>query len=362
MEILCDISKLCLVNYFTLSSYSFCVKMNELERRKEIIDKWNENPNLPVHFIAKQLKMAKSTVKDVLERYFETLSISRKQKKNQKKGPRNEKLEEKIVEIITKNRSMSIRDVAKKCGTNGFMVQNCKKRNGLKTRKKSKAPKVSEKQQKVIKTRSRKLYQLLGDKNVCVVMDDETYVKADFRTLPGSQYYTQFEGEILPSSETTIGVEKFGAKYLVWQAICQCGKKSSSFISTGTINAEVYREECLKKRLIPFLKKHDGSTIFWPDLATAHYATTTLNLLRKNNIEFVSKDKNPPNVPQCRPIERYWALIKNNLRKSNQASNDIKDFEIKWKDATKKISKNTVINLMKDIRKKLRIEWTRKFN
>lgn len=336
--------------------------MNEFERRKKIIDKWNENPNKPVHFIAKELKIAKSTVKDVLGRYFETLSISRNKNPTTKSGPRDKNLEDKIVKIIKENRSMSTRDVAKKCGTNIAMVQRCKERNGLKTRKKSKVPKVSAKQQKVIKTRSRKLYQLLGNKKCCIVMDDETYVKADFRTLPGPQFFTTFEGETLPDSETTIGVEKFGSKYLVWQAICQCGKKSSSFVTTGTINAEVYREECLKKRLIPFIKKHEGSTLFWPDLASAHYASTTLNLLRENNIEFVSKDNNPPNVPQCRPIEKYWALIKTNLRKSNQTSNDIKDFEKKWKDASKKITKTTVKNLMKDIRKKLRIEWTRKLN
>lgn len=333
--------------------------MKEVERRKLIIDKWNQNPNRPMHFIAKELKIAKSTVVCVLKRYFETSSISRKKKSTTKNVPRDKKLEEKIVKTIKKNRSMSIRDVAKSCGTNHHMVQRCKRRNSLKTRKKSKIPKVTEKQRKAIKSRSRKLYDLLGKKKCCIVMDDETYVKADFRTLPGPQYYTTFEGEILPESETSIGVEKFGSKYLVWQAICQCGEKSSSFVTTGTINGEVYREECLKKRLIPFVKKHVASTLFWPDLASAHYAASTLNLLKKNNVDFVQKDSNPPNVPQCRPIERYWALIKTKLKKSKQTANDIKDFEKKWKEASKTITKTTVRALMKDIRKKLRTEWTK---
>lgn len=325
--------------------------MNQLEHRKLVIDKWNKKLHRLIHFIAKDLKMERSTVDCVLERYFKTLSISRKHKTPTKTGPRDKNLEKKIVEVITKNRGMSLRDIAKKCGTTHNMIQICKRRNGMKTHKKSKIPKVSEKQNKVIKTRARKLYDFLGKKNCCIVMDDETYVKADFQARPGPQYYTAFEGEILPDSETSIGFEKFGSKYLVWQGICQWGEKSTSYITTGTINGEVYREECLKKRLIPFIKKHGGSTLFWPDLASAHYAAATLNLLRANNIEFVEKDMNPPNVPQCRPVDRYWSLIKANLKKTKQSASDKKKFEKKWKAPSKKLPNSTVKNLMKGIRK-----------
>ena len=97
---------------------------------------------------------------------------------------------------------------------------------------------------------------------------------------------------------------------MVWQAICQCGLKSPTFVTQGNINAEIYINECLKKRLIPFLRKHEGPTLFWPDLATAHYARPTTNFLQEHGIDFVPRDKNPPNVPQCRPIERYWSLVK----------------------------------------------------
>jgi len=34
-----------------------------------------------------------------------------------------------------------------------------------------------------------------------------------------------------------------------------------------------------------------------------------------NGVNFVPKSLNPPAVPELRPIERYWAIIKNKLQK-----------------------------------------------
>ena len=49
--------------------------------------------------------------------------------------------------------------------------------------------------------------------------------------------------------------------------------------------------------------------IFWPGLASYHYAKITRNWLEANNIQFVPKNDNPPNIPQARPIEDFWALL-----------------------------------------------------
>jgi hypothetical protein len=63
---------------------------------------------------------------------------------------------------------------------------------------------------------------------------------------------------------------------MVWQAICGCGSRSSSFITSKTINQDVYIKECLQKRLLPFARKHNESVIFWPDLAPCHYGIRAL--------------------------------------------------------------------------------------
>ena len=75
---------------------------------------------------------------------------------------------------------------------------------------------------------------------------------------------------------------------------------------------------------MPFIAKHhaDGKYLFWPDLASAHYAKSVTSYLTDNNINFVQKFENPPNLPECRPIEKFWSLLKSLVYKSNwQAKN-----------------------------------------
>lgn len=336
--------------------------MSEKTQRKVIIDKWLENQEASARSISKQLKIPNSTVSRVIKRFKEEKSLDRKSHKNRVSGARNEKLDEKIIKTIQKNRSMSVRDIASLHRTTRGMVQRAKKRAAMKTRKKKKVPKVTPEQRKKIKTRARKLYDFIGKNGGHLILDDETYVKADFSTIAGPQYYTMAEGELLTLEESSIAAEKFGAKYLVWQAICECGLKSQSFFTNVTINKQIYIDECLKKRLLPFIRKHDVRTLFWPDLAPAHYAGDTINFMNRQGIHFVDKNMNPPNVPQCRPIERYWALVKAILRKTGQRSTDIKSFAVKWIDACRKIKRDAFTKLMKRIKPKLRVQWTKPIN
>lgn len=134
--------------------------MNQEERRKKIIDKWLENPSRPNHFIAKNLNVARSTVDSVIKRYLETLTVKRKQKSGGKNGAHDKSLDKKIVGVIVKNRAMSSRDVARKCNTNQTMVQRCKKRAGLKSRKKQKNYKSYRKAKKDNKNTSSKVVRL----------------------------------------------------------------------------------------------------------------------------------------------------------------------------------------------------------
>lgn len=331
--------------------------MNEEELRQQVIAKWLKNPQRPWSLIAKDFKLARSSVQSILTKYRQVLSTRRHPHNHNHREPRNPRLHNKIVRTITGNPSMSIRDVARKCTTSVGMVQRTKKREDMKTYKKQKIPRTSEKQQTIIKSRARKLYDYLGREKLHVVMDDETYVKTDFSVIPGQQFYTVSPGQHLPRSQTTIQTGKFDEKYLVWQAICECGEKSTVFVTKGTMNAQIYKDECLKKRLLPLIRKHDVPTLFWPDLATAHYAKTTLEFMDNNSINYVKKAMNPPNVPQCRPIERYWSQVKGILRKTGHVTKTIEEFRRKWYAAARKVKKESVKVLMMDIRKKLRQEY-----
>lgn len=51
-------------------------------------------------------------------------------------------------------------------------------------------------------------------------------------------------------------------------------RKHIGYISKGTIDGDIYLEKFLKKRLLPFILKHNkvDQVLFWPDIAGAHYA------------------------------------------------------------------------------------------
>ena len=53
--------------------------------------------------------------------------------------------------------------------------------------------------------------------------------------------------------------------------------------------------------------------MFWPDLASAHYSKRSLEEMERLNIVVVPKSANPPNVPQLRPIENFWANLKRKI-------------------------------------------------
>lgn len=141
-------------------------------------------------------------------------------------------------------------------------------------------------------------------------MDDETYSKFSFRQLPGHKYYVSTIRGQVNSRYKYNQCDKFAKKAMIWQAICSCGKVSPSFVTNSTMEAENYLNECLKKRILPLIRKHNNPVLFWPDLASCHYARSVLNWLDSEDIEFVKKEVNIPNCPELHPIERFWAIIK----------------------------------------------------
>jgi len=52
-------------------------------------------------------------------------------------------------------------------------------------------------------------------------------------------------------------------------------------------------------------------------------------LLEAENIKFVSKEENPQNCLELRPIERYWAIVKRNLLKNGSLSQNNIDMKKK---------------------------------
>ena len=146
--------------------------------------------------IAKEEHISIDSVSRIIKKFGEHGELSDLPKTGQKQGPYNTNIEKKILQIYQRKPETSIRDIVQQASTSIGMVQRVKKRHNLKTYKKQKRPKRDPKQSVKALMRARKLYNVLRNKNEhCVIMDDETYCKYDYKTLPGPQYYTVRMGQ-----------------------------------------------------------------------------------------------------------------------------------------------------------------------
>jgi hypothetical protein len=143
-------------------------------------------------------------------------------------------------------------------------------------------------------------------------MDDEKYFNLSNSELVGNDRYYTSDKSTAPVDIKYKFKMKYEPKVLVWVAISANGI-SNHYVHTSknAINHEIYIKECLNKRLLPFINEHhaDKEFVFWPDMATSHYANKTIDWFNTNNIEFVQKCHNPPNLPQARLIETFWAIL-----------------------------------------------------
>lgn len=323
--------------------------------RNKILHKYLENTTLSYSDIALQTNQHRNTVRRVIIRYKETLSTNRKPGSGGRTHGTDPKVVKNVLAAIKRNPNTSERDLAKKFGIGQPTVNKIKQDHGIKSYKVQKVPDRSEAKLLVVKKRARKLYDdFLTKINSCLVMDDETYVKASFQQLPGQEFFNALNRGNVDVKFRTRKVTKYPKKFLLWQAICTCGKRSKAFVTTGSINSQIYTTECLQKRLLPFLRSHNGSPVFWPDLASCHYSSVTNEWYTKNHIIIVPKEANPPNCPEFRPIEKYWALIKRELKKTKATALTIDNFRRRWYKAADKVGEETVRTLMARVNTRVR--------
>jgi hypothetical protein len=190
-------------------------------------------------------------------------------------------------------------------------MSNVMREQGLKCHKRTKAPQYTEEQEQRAKFRSGKLLRNLSDKKI--LMDDETYFKLKCDYIPGNDHYFTSDVASAPPHVKFRTERKYPVQLMLWLCVSEDGVSDPVFLERpNSVNAEFYQQACLMRGLVPFINKHHNGDdiLFWPDLASAHYAHTTLEVLRGLNIPFVEKEHNPPNLPQCRPIENFWSHLK----------------------------------------------------
>ena len=89
-------------------------------------------------------------------------------------------------------------------------------------------------------------------------------------------------------------------------------------------------------------------------MATSHYTKKVKEYLMESGIEFVPKSKNPPNVPQARGIERFWALCKSRYSQRYKEPKSIREFKKVWRNISYQVARESEKAVMKSSFKKLR--------
>jgi len=262
--------------------------LSEVESRELIIRLFHENPQASQKTIARKANVSQKTVSNVIRNFNKNLNVLRKVGSGRKKGFSYSQNVEKVTALLEKNPRLSNPKLTEKVDCSEKTVRKMKQSAGLRTYKVQTVPDRNATKNLEAQQRA-KLKSDFFAKKKCCIMDDETYVLCEFSQLPGQEFYSATKRGGVEEKFRSKKKSKFPKKCLVWQATCGCGKRSKCFVTSGTINTDVYVKECLQKRLLPFITQHKGPSFFWPDLASCHYGKAAKKWYEDNNVELVPR-------------------------------------------------------------------------
>ena len=160
---------------------------------------------------------------------------------------------------------MSYRSVAREMDCDEAHVRKTMKKAGIQCYKKQKSPVYTDEKILEVKRCCRWMHDRY--KRKLFVLDDEKYF--DLKGPCTGRYYTSDKATVSPDVRYH-GKEKYEKKILVYVALSERGVSKPFFAPSGLgVTAQVYKEHCLKRCFVSFLRaRHaDGNYVFWPDKA-----------------------------------------------------------------------------------------------
>ncbi|CAF1067840.1 unnamed protein product [Rotaria magnacalcarata] len=266
-----------------------------------------------------------------------------------------------LVKTVNNKTGLSQRLIAKDYNVHQSTIsRTLKRRTSVVIRKRKKAPKInSEAQEKLAQKNCGKLYRMIL--NGCdIVLDDEKYFGLSGDNVLCNQRFYTTDPSTTPTDVKYKKKSKFSPKLLVWMAMSSKGV-SDIYIhrSKQAVTGDIYLNECINRRLLPFIEEHhkNDNFVFWPDKASAHYAGVVLDRLEEKNIPIVPKQHNPTNVPQARPIETVWSILEQKVYAQNWVAKDLDSLARRIKIKAKELEKKMLQDMVNNIRKQLRSMW-----
>ena len=293
------------------------------------------------------------------------LSISPKKKTGRPKGKFSPRTKEKILKENQGKVATSWRRLGQIYGKDDKTIKSMCASIGLQKAKRTTVPKVSAIQAISQRYRSKRLKFDLDHqfKDDDIVMDDECYLKLS-DTNNNKYYFIDPNG----TKSAVIHVEKskFEQKIMVWIAISPRGA-SAPVIKTNSkqnVSSEFYQKFMVQDTLIPFLNAMypDGDYVFWPDLATAHYSTSTQDLMASLGVKCIDENSNPPNAPELRPIEKFWAHLKHRVYQDGWTATNINQLKARVEEKIDSFDVEYFERLMKNVRQKINQVVRKGFN
>lgn len=260
-----------------------------------------------------------------------------------------------IIKKFNHRSGCSQRSVARKKNCNQSTISRIlKKYSNIKCYKKAKKAAMTELQKKQARPKCRKMLEKF--KNLDFIIDDESYFTLTNSDQPGNDRFYSDDIKKTPDDVKYYYKAKYEKKILVWICISPKGVSKPLFIPSGlAVNQNVYLEKMIQHNLEPFINEYykKGGYVFWPDLASAHYAKKVVNYLNEKKINFVPKNINPANVPKARPIEDFWANLKREVYKGGWAANNLDVLKNRIKYCLSKIEISVVQKHAESVNKRL---------
>lgn len=342
------------LQYFKMRSR----QSQELARR--VVKFYKNNGPTPAktvqHFTAEG--ESRRTIYAIIQRYKEYGKVEYSNRRGKEPELLTDENIEKARNLIRGRHKVPFSDIGSKLGMSKTTAFKLCQRGDILHRKRTYAPTYVKDQASRCMKAADLILKKTRNRSRVIVMDDESYVYVDPDENPCNTGFKFVKGELdsVPDADRFKKKNNYSEKFMVWQAISEDGIATRPFITSGTMKGAQYREECLEKILIPWLKENYGTekVLFWNDMSTAHYEKSVLRYLESEGIEFLKWNENAPKLPQARPIERYWALCKREYAKLPVRPTSVCEFAKVWMEISARIMESSGKKLFAGLRKKLR--------
>lgn len=331
---------------------------NEDILRKRVYQFFEKHSDKPKSFTVNHFKdegIARSTIYDIIKRAEDGISSERRKGTGKKPKIMTKSGLSRLCKLFDHKCGISQRKSARimRCSPS-LINKTLKVKTLIRKRKKTKIPCRTSDQKAKIRSLCSRLYKNYRD--FIWVLDDESYFTLSNTELNGNDNYYSSDVSLTPNEVKYKRKKKFEEKLLVYVVISPYGISSPYLLPSNTaVDQHVYVDKFLSKKLLPYLNELPENTkyIFWPDLARAHYSNKATRFLLENNIKFVTKSENPPNLPECRCIEDFWSCVKGYVYKDGWEAENLDQLRSRIIYAFKNFDHNLVQTLGESTKKRL---------